>query len=62
MQINQSWNREGQRVIFKDSGSLTECFITLSRTTLGGKIKHYGIDNQGIEVLFYEKDILEILV
>lgn len=55
------WNREGQRVIFLDSGNWTEALITWSRTTLGGRIKHYGTDNEGNDVMFYEEDFGQVI-
>ena len=55
------WNREGQRVIYNDWGVCTEALVTFSRTTLGGFIKHYGIDNEGNDVLFYENQVISVI-
>jgi hypothetical protein len=53
------WNREGQDVMYSDSGNWTEAHIDCSRTTLGGRIKHYGIDNEGNDVMFYEEQVVK---
>jgi hypothetical protein len=57
MQNNHKWYREGQQLVLKSSVSHIEVLIKLSRTTLGGEVKHYAVDHQGNDYLFYEKDI-----
>lgn len=56
-----NWVRDGQRVIYSKDNYCTEALITSSRTTLGGRIKHYAINNEGDEVLFYEEDVLQTI-
>lgn len=56
-----NWVREGQRVIYNKDGYCTEALVSSSRTTLGGRVKHYANDNEGNQVVFYEEDVIQVM-